>query len=138
MMDLDRFKEVNDTLGHASGDGLLREVGRRLQDTMREGDSIARLGGDEFAVLVPNAKRMQVLEVVRRVRGAIEQPIALDGLPVNVEVSIGIARYPRDGADVDSSPATRGHRDVRGQGHECRLRLLRRVGRHPRLVAARP
>ncbi len=102
MMDLDRFKEVNDTLGHASGDGLLREVGRRLQDTMREGDSIARLGGDEFAVLVPNAKRMQVLEVVRRVRGAIEQSIALDGLPVNVEVSIGIARYPRDGADVDS------------------------------------
>ena len=102
MMDLDRFKEVNDTLGHASGDGLLREVGRRLQDALREGDSIARLGGDEFAVLVPQARRMQVLEVVRRVRGAIEQSIALEGLPVNVEVSIGIARYPRDGADVDT------------------------------------
>ncbi len=102
MMDLDRFKEVNDTLGHASGDRMLREVGRRLQDALREGDSIARLGGDEFAVLVPQARRMQVLEVVRRVRGAIEQSIALDGLPVSVEVSIGIARYPRDGADVDS------------------------------------
>jgi len=101
MMDLDRFKEVNDTLGHASGDVLLREVGRRLQESLREGDSIARLGGDEFAVLVPQARRAQVLEVVRRVRGAVEQSIALDGLPVNVEVSIGIARYPRDGAEFD-------------------------------------
>jgi len=102
MMDLDRFKEVNDTLGHASGDHLLREVSRRLQEALREGDSIARLGGDEFAVLVPQARRMEVLEVVRRVRGAIEQSIALEGLPVNVEVSIGIARYPSDGEDVDA------------------------------------
>ena len=102
VMDLDRFKEVNDTLGHATGDQVLREVGRRLREALREDDSIARFGSDEFALLVPQARRAQVLEVVRRVRAAIEEPIDLEGLPVNLGVSIGISASPRDGVDVES------------------------------------
>ncbi len=102
VMDLDRFKEVNDALGHVSGDRVLQEVGRRLQEALREGDSIARFGSDEFAVLVPRARRAQVLEVIRRVRGAIEQSIDLEGLLVNLKVSIGISACPRDGVDVET------------------------------------
>jgi len=102
VMDLDRFKAVNDALGHQCGDRLLQEVGRRLQEALREGDSISRFGSDEFAVLVPKARRPQVLEVVRRVRAAIERSVDLDGLPVNLSVSIGISVYPRDGNDVES------------------------------------
>ena len=101
VLDLDRFKEVNDSLGHVTGDQVLQEAGRRLQEALREGDSIARFGSDEFAVLVPQARRAQVLEVVRRVRAAIEQPIDLDGLLLNLSASIGIAAYPRDGLDVE-------------------------------------
>ncbi len=100
-MDLDGFKEVNDALGHATGDQVLQEVARRLREALREDDSIARFGGDEFAVLVPKARRAHVLEIVRRVREAIEQPIDLEGLPVNLAMSIGISACPRDGVDVE-------------------------------------
>jgi diguanylate cyclase (GGDEF)-like protein/PAS domain S-box-containing protein len=102
VMNLDRFKEVNDTLGREVGDRLLQEVGQRLKNVLREGDSIARLDGDDFAVLVPEAGRPQTLEVVHRVRGVIEPSIDLDGLVLSVEVSIGIACWPRDGLDADS------------------------------------
>ncbi len=102
VMDLDGFKEVNDALGHVSGDRVLKEVAHRLQEALRESDAIARFGSDEFAVLVTQARRAQVLEVVRRVRGAVEQSIDLEGLPVNLGVSIGISAFPRDGADVDT------------------------------------
>ena len=101
VLDLDRFKEVNDALGHVTGDQVLQEVGTRLQDALREGDSIARLGSDEFAVLVLQARRAHALEVVRRVRAAIEEPMDLQGLPVNLSVSIGVAAFPRDGAEVE-------------------------------------
>ena len=102
VMDLDGFKEVNDALGHVSGDRVLKEVARRLQEALRESDAIARFGSDEFAVLVTQARRAQVLEIVRRVRGAVEQSIDLEGLPVNLAASIGISAFPRDGADVDT------------------------------------
>jgi len=101
VLDLDRFKEVNDALGHVTGDQVLQEVGTRLQDALREGDSIARLGSDEFAVLVLQARRAHALEVVRRVRAAIEEPMDLQGLPVNLSVSIGVAGVSRDGAEVE-------------------------------------
>jgi diguanylate cyclase (GGDEF)-like protein len=99
---LDRFKEINDTLGRESGDRVLREVGSRFHHVLRGGDSIARLAGDEFAVLVPGARRSEGLEVVHRLREALHAPIVLDGLAVAVEVSIGIACCPRDGSDVQS------------------------------------
>jgi len=101
VMNLDRFKEVNDTLGRETGDRLLQEVGSRFHHVLRGGDSIARLGGDEFAVLVSGARRAEALEVVHRLREALEPSIGLEGLSVNVEVSIGIACCPRDGVDVD-------------------------------------
>ncbi|HEV8687621.1 MAG TPA: EAL domain-containing protein [Gaiellaceae bacterium] len=102
LMDLDRFKEVNDTLGHHCGDRLLVELAERLRDALRESDTLARLGGDEFAILLPNLPAPDaVVGAVERVTVALEQPFVLEGLPVAVEASIGIARYPDHGTDVD-------------------------------------
>jgi histidine ammonia-lyase len=101
LMDLDRFKEVNDTLGHACGDQLLVEVGTRLELTLRGADSVARLGGDEFAMMLPGAPVKSVLEVTSRIRDALSSPFTLAGLPVQIEASIGIARYPDHATDVD-------------------------------------
>ena len=102
-MDLDRFKEINDTLGHHYGDLLLVELARRLGSVMRTTDSVARLGGDEFGVLVPDvSESSSVLEhVIARILAALEQPFLVDGLPLHVEASIGVARYPSHGGDVD-------------------------------------
>jgi len=103
LLDLDRFKEVNDTLGHAAGDILLEQVGARLSGALREIDSVARLGGDEFAVLVPGLKHPDdAATVACRLLRSLETPFDIEGLPVDVEASIGIARYPNDGVDVDT------------------------------------
>jgi diguanylate cyclase (GGDEF)-like protein len=103
LIDLDRFKEVNDTLGHAAGDKLLVEMGRRLTEASREIDTVARLGGDEFAVLVPGLRRSHDAKVVAaRLARALEAPFVIDGLRVDVEASIGISLYPADGLDVDA------------------------------------
>ena len=101
MIDLDRFKEINDTLGHASGDRLLQEVGARLLNTLRASDSIARLGGDEFGLLLPGTCATSVIDVVERIREAVDRPCVLDGLSVSVEASVGIAFFPDHGADVN-------------------------------------
>jgi diguanylate cyclase (GGDEF)-like protein/PAS domain S-box-containing protein len=103
MMDLDRFKEVNDSLGHAAGDELLLEVARRLGTVVRDSDTVARLGGDEFALLLPDVGVPQdVVAVVERVLTAMEEPISVHELPLSVEGSIGIALFPGDGADADT------------------------------------
>lgn len=103
MMDLDRFKEINDSLGHAAGDKLLVELSRRLDETLRGSDTVARLGGDEFGLLLPTAQVPgDVLAAVERVRHAVQQPVTVQGLPVAVDVSIGIALYPADGHDVET------------------------------------
>ncbi len=102
-LDLDRFKEVNDTLGHESGDVLLREVGQRLGHSLRAGDTVARLGGDEFAVLASNLDDSDdALLVARKLRQAVEWPFTLRGLTLEVEASIGIAIFPEHGTDVDT------------------------------------
>jgi histidine ammonia-lyase len=101
VMDLDRFKEINDTLGHACGDRLLVEVGKRLQSTVREVDSIARLGGDEFAMLLMGECAQSVPGIMKRIRGALDRPFTLEDLPVQIDASIGVALYPSQASDVD-------------------------------------
>src|SRR5580704_5853021 len=98
LLDLDRgLKEVNDTLGHAVGDRLLRLVAHRLTHSIRPGDLVARLGGDEFAVLLPAVKEVAAArEVAARLRAAVAEPIRLEGMSFVIEVSIGIAMYPDD------------------------------------------
>jgi diguanylate cyclase (GGDEF)-like protein len=103
IMDLDRFKEVNDTLGHHSGDELLKELADRLNDAVRESDSVARLGGDEFGVLLPRVSAAAgAVDVAERIRAALSEPFALHGLPLAVEASVGAALYPEHAADVDT------------------------------------
>jgi diguanylate cyclase (GGDEF)-like protein/PAS domain S-box-containing protein len=101
VMDLDRFKEINDTLGHASGDRLLVEAARRLHTTLRGADSIARLGGDEFGVLLHDASAAGVAAAAARISAAFEAPLALEGLPLQIEASIGAATYPEHAHDVE-------------------------------------
>jgi diguanylate cyclase (GGDEF)-like protein len=100
IIDLDRFKEVNDTLGHHVGDLLLRQVADRLAATIRGADSIARLGGDEFAVLLPvTSTPTDATAVADRVLAALHDSFTLDGIIVDVEASIGIAVSPEHGQD---------------------------------------
>lgn len=100
MMDLDRFKYVNDTLGHAVGDHVLREVGKRLRLLLSEHDIVARLGGDEFAILIEKADAATGMRVAHKIMQALEQPIAYADQPLDVGTSIGISQYPEHGMDA--------------------------------------
>ena len=98
ILDLDHFKDVNDSLGHTFGDLLLKRVAKRLQRILREDDLVARLGGDEFALLLPRATRPEdLLMVVRRLLSACRQPFQLDWREVLTSASIGVSFYPQDG-----------------------------------------
>ncbi len=100
MMDLDRFKFINDTMGHYYGDILLKEVALRLHRAIRRTDMLARLGGDEFGVLIdPVADPIHVNEIAQHIVSALEAPFALEGQPVDVGISVGIAWFPDHGAD---------------------------------------
>jgi diguanylate cyclase (GGDEF)-like protein/PAS domain S-box-containing protein len=101
LMDLDRFKEINDTLGHAAGDHVLRVVAQRLQACVRASDTVARLGGDEFGLVLPGQIEPGELELLlEKLSLAVEQPIELDGMPLAIESSIGVAFSPDHGHDV--------------------------------------
>ena len=97
-MDLDGFKDVNDSMGHEVGDQLLCEIAKRLQEVFRETDFIARLGGDEFCILLEHASQTQDIErIVARCLDSIEQPLQLSARQFRPRTSIGVARYPDDG-----------------------------------------
>jgi diguanylate cyclase (GGDEF)-like protein len=103
LIDLDRFKEVNDTLGHDQGDALLRDVSARLNSSLRRGDTLARLGGDEFAVLLhdlPN--RGAAAELALRLLESLERPFAVGGVSVQLGASVGVALCPEHGTDVST------------------------------------
>jgi len=103
LLDLDRFKEINDTLGHQSGDLLLQALAKRLETLIRDTDTVARLGGDEFAIVSPGAgDEGDALVLAERIRAGLEAPFALAGLTVEVEASVGIALYPDHGDDVEA------------------------------------
>ncbi|MEO5656241.1 MAG: EAL domain-containing protein [Nitrospiria bacterium] len=102
LMDLNRFKEVNDTLGHHKGDLLLQQVGMRLHDLIRESDTVGRLGGDEFAVLLQGTGAADhAMGVADKLLKTLEAPFVVDGLTLEVGASIGIALWPRHADDVN-------------------------------------
>ena len=102
MLDLDRFKEANDALGHHIGDQLLIAVGHRLRDDLRENDMVARLGGDEFAILLSNAGEAEARNVCKKVLKSFEQPFEIQEQPLFVSASLGIAVHPLHGHDAET------------------------------------
>ncbi len=101
-LDLDRFKNINDSLGHETGDRLLREVARRLQQSVREADTVARLGGDEFVVVAEQVKDVKnVALLAQKILHALQQVIRIDDHHLYVTASIGITLFPDDGNDVE-------------------------------------
>ena len=103
LMDLDRFKEINDTLGHHHGDIVLQETARRLKGALRDTDTIARLGGDEFAVVLPHVPDpATIVLVAEKIHDALSVPFIVQGLSLDVGVSIGVAFFPGHGKDVDT------------------------------------
>ena len=102
-IDLDRFKPVNDTLGHQVGDLLLIAVADRLKAQVREVDTVSRMGGDEFAILISEVtSRNDVTNLADKILTALSQPYALDGHTINISGSLGISMYPDDGGDMDT------------------------------------
>lgn len=103
LMDLDRFKDVNDTLGHDRGDGLLQQVGTRLRNVLAEPDVVARLGGDEFGVLLPRLESSDdVRHSIKILQDALQLPFSIDGIPIAVEMSIGVALMPEHADNADT------------------------------------
>ena len=98
-LDLDRFKDVNDTLGHPAGDTLLGLVGRRLSNCFRQGDTVARLGGDEFAVMLAPGLRDSAEAAARHVIEVLSRPFEIDSDEIVIGTSVGIALAPADGTD---------------------------------------
>ncbi len=103
LMDLDHFKDVNDTLGHIRGDHLLQQVGLRLRGALFASDVVARLGGDEFGILLPRLASVDdVQHVIKKLRDYLQAPFMIDGVPIAVEASIGVATLPEHANDADT------------------------------------
>ena len=102
VMDLDRFKEINDTFGHHAGDLVLNEVADRIRSDLRETDTIARLGGDEFAVVLPGTDQAGAGRVGQKIITALQRPFEIEGHPQELSVSIGMAVSPQHGEDVET------------------------------------
>ena len=102
MIDLDRFKDINDTLGHHVGDNVLKEVGNRLIDTLRQIDTVARLGGDEYAVLLPDTDIAAAEIIAKKILVALENVFVIDELNLFIKASVGLAEYPSHGKDAST------------------------------------
>lgn len=101
-IDLDRFKQVNDSLGHQAGDELLRTVATRLQSQARRSDIVGRLSGDEFVVVLTQYDDNHLAEVVKRIQDRLSQPVHINGTPLNPSASIGVALFPANGNDIET------------------------------------
>ncbi len=102
ILDMDRFKYINDVLGHESGDAVLKEVADRLKTILRDSDTVARLGGDEFALLLQDVSEADIMTAVDRITSVFELPVTLNNQPVDVGCSIGIACFPQHGDDAST------------------------------------
>ncbi|MET0320111.1 MAG: EAL domain-containing protein [Duganella sp.] len=142
MLDLDNFKDINDSLGHSVGDGLLCELAKRLQDGVRADDMVARLGGDEFIFVLKHARAEQASEVARKLMELIAQPLHVGVHDLKVTTSIGIALYPDDGNDMETlmQRADAAMYQVKRAGrHDFRFftaAMHHRAARHLQLVSA--
>jgi diguanylate cyclase (GGDEF)-like protein len=101
LLDVDRFKEVNDALGHESGDALIGALAERLQGGLRASETLARLGGDEFGVLLPRASLEDAALVAERIHRSLQTPFRLESIPLEIAASVGLALYPDHGTQVD-------------------------------------
>ena len=102
LLDLDRFKEINDTLGHPVGDIVLRQVSRRLENCLRATDTVARLGGDEFAIITSYSNRSQIESFIKRIIKDVERVITVADQKLYIGLSVGVASFPKDGFDADT------------------------------------
>jgi diguanylate cyclase (GGDEF)-like protein/PAS domain S-box-containing protein len=103
LIDLDRFKEINDSLGHTAGDHLLISVGKQMGGALRASDTVARLGGDEFGLVLPELiDADSLMPVLERIQESLEEPIQVQSLPIGIEASMGIAIYPDHGDDAQT------------------------------------
>jgi diguanylate cyclase (GGDEF)-like protein/PAS domain S-box-containing protein len=102
-IDVDHFKNINDTLGHTAGDELLLEMARRLRECVRDDDTVARLGGDEFTIILSDLRHPEdAVGVAQKILDSVQEPLDINGTPIVVSASIGIALYPEDGLDPES------------------------------------
>ncbi len=102
LLDLDRFKNINDTLGHSAGDKLLISVAERLQESVRKSDTVARIGGDEFTIVLPETpSNLSAANVARKIVETLSRPFYIDGREVFVTTSVGVTLYPNDGIETD-------------------------------------
>jgi diguanylate cyclase (GGDEF)-like protein/PAS domain S-box-containing protein len=119
-LDLDHFKQINDTLGHAAGDAVLVETGQRLKECVRACDTVARMGGDEFTIILSKmADERDAAIVAERIIGALSRPFSVEGSSARIGVSIGICTYPSHGGDIDIDG------DIDGMVHHADLALYR-------------
>ena len=121
-IDLDRFKEVNDTLGHDAGDALLVEAARRITECVRESDTVARLGGDEFTVILSRITDVGHIEkVAQSIIRKLSEPFVVDGQMINSSASIGITVYPSDGVEADQliKNADQAMYSAKSKGRNC-------------------